>query len=302
MDLDRLEEFSAVARLGSIKLAARELGISPATLSARIIKFEKLLGTSLFHRSGSGLTLTEAGECLLPNAMEILRSYKRIQRDVRTIHEHSYNRLRIAITGSTLPMHLGPFLDRLNQDHPNIQIELLDDNRFGIVDGLLSGYVDLYFATVLEDFPCKGLSQNPIFSPTPHIVLPRSHRLADRTMISIRELDREQFLLYPCTAEPAIRDFQLRNLQDSGIHYTLYDSDTSVRFYKLLVPVGKGLLLRPTPMMDTPPNTVCIPVTDLPHSVTTCFFYNETNPNPDVLAFARDFTKEVRQREHRQIL
>ena len=55
-------------------------------------------------------------------------------------------------------------------------------------------------------------------------------------------------------------------------------------------------------MMDTPPNTVCIPVTDLPHSVTTCFFYNETNPNPDVLAFARDFTKEVRQREHRQIL
>ena len=62
------------------------------------------------------------------------------------------------------------------------------------------------------------------------------------------------------------------------------------------------MLLRPTPMMDTPPNTVCIPVTDLPHSVTTCFFYNETNPNPDVLAFARDFTKEVRQREHRQIL
>ena len=170
------------------------------------------------------------------------------------------------------------------------------------MDGLLSGYVDLYFASVLEHFHCKGLSQNRILRSTPHVVLPRSHRLSDRTMISIRELDREQFLLYPRTAESANRDFQLLNLQDSGIHYTLYDSDTSVRFYKLLVPVGKGLLLRPTPMMDTPPNTVCIPVTDLPHQATTCFFYNETNPNPDVLAFARDFTKEVCQREHRQVL
>lgn len=302
MDLDRLTEFSVVARLGSIKLAARELGLSPATLSARIIKFEELLGTPLFLRNGSGLTLTAAGECLLPNALEILRSYKKIQRDVRAIHEHRYNRLRIAITGSNLPIHLGPFLDRLNLDHPNIQIELLDDNRYGIADGLLSGFVDLYFAPVLDDFSCKGLSQNPILSPAPHIVLPRSHRLADRTMISIRELDREQFLLYPRTAESAIREFQLRNLQDSGIHYTLYDSDTSARFYKLLVPMGKGLLLRPTPMMDTPPNAVCIPVSDLPHPATTCFFYNETNPNPDVLAFANDFTKEVRKREHRQIL
>lgn len=302
MDFDRLEEFTVVARLGSIKLAAQELGLSPATLSARINRFEEHLGMPLFFRNISGLTLTTAGECLLPHAKEILLSYHKIQRDVRTVHEHSYNRLRIAITGSNLPIHLGPFLDRLNLDHPNIRIELLDDTRYGIVDGLLSGYVDLYFAPVLEGFPCKGLSKNPILSSTPYIVLPRSHRLADRTMVSIRELDREQFLLYPRTAESAIRDFQLRNLQDSGIHYTLYDSDNSARFYKLLVPVGKGLLLRPTPMMDIPPNAVCIPVTDLPHMATICFFYDETNPNPDVLAFAKDFSKEVRQHGHRQIL
>ena len=126
--------------------------------------------------------------------------------------------------------------------------------------------------------------------------MPRGHRLANRTMVSIRELDREQFILYPPTAESAIRDFQLRNLQDSGIHYTLYDGDTSTLFYKLLVPVGKGLLLRPTPMMDVPPNAVCLPITGLPHPATMCFFFDKANPKADVQAFARDFpnfAKEV---------
>lgn len=132
-----------------------------------------------------------------------------------------------------------------------------------------------------------------------------AHHLADRTMVSIRELDREQFILYPPTAESAIRDFQLCNLQDSGIHYTLYDGDTSTLFYKLLVPIGKGLLLRPTPMMDVPPNAVCLPVTGLPHPATMCFFFDKANPKADVQAFARDFpnfAKEVAKREHRQAL
>ena len=124
-------------------------------------------------------------------------------------------------------------------------------------------------------------------------------------MVSIRDLDGEQFILYPRTAEPANRDFQLRNLKDSGIRYTVYDSDTASVFYKLLVPVGKGILLRPMPMMDVPPNAVCLPVTGLPHQATTCFFYDKANPKEDVLAFARDFprfAKEVSGREHRKAL
>ena len=119
---------------------------------------------------------------------------------------------------------------------------------------------------------------------------------APSSVISIRELDGEQFILYPKTAEPAIRDFQLKNLRDSSIRYTLYESDTSVLFSKLLVPIGKGLLLY-THTLDLPPNTVCIPVTDLPYHASICFFYLKGSTNPDVTAFVKDylaFTKEVK--------
>ena len=303
MDFERLAEFAAIAKYGSIKKAALELGISSATLSARMIRFEQHLGTPLFIRTADAMVLTAAGEQLLPSAAEILTNYRRLQAEMAAAHEHAYHQLRIAICGSNLPLNLGPFLDQLNLTYPGIQLEIMDDSRYGILDGLQSGAVDIYFAPVMDDFIHKGLAKVPVSTSNQYVILPRNHPAADRTMVSIRELDGEQFILYPRTAESSIRDFQLRNLKDSGIRYSVYDSDTSAVFNKLLVPVGKGILLRPMPMIDMPPNAVCIPVTDLPHRATTCFFFDKMNPTDDVLAFARDFPKfaqEVGKREHRK--
>ena len=305
MDFERLAEFAAISKYGSIKKAALELGISSATLSARLIRFEEHLGTPLFCRSGESMTLTPAGQQLLPSALEILASYRKMHLEMQAAQEHSYHQLRIAICGTNLPLYLGPFLDQLNLSNPGIRIEIFDDSKYSIVEGLQSGAIDIYFAPVMEDFAPKGLSKNPVAFSTQFVIMPRNHRLAERTMVSIRELDGEQFLLYPRTAESAIRDFQLRNLNDAGIRYTTYDGDTSAIFYKLLVPVGKGLLLRPTPMMDLPPNTVAIPVSDLKHPATSCFFYDKANTKADVLAFAKDFpkfAKEVSKRDHRPAL
>jgi len=64
--------------------------------------------------------------------------------------------------------------------------------RYGIVDGLQSGAVDIYFAPVMSDFAPKGLVKVPVSTSSQYVILPRHHRLADRIMVSIRELDGEQ--------------------------------------------------------------------------------------------------------------
>lgn len=301
MDLERLEEFVAIAEHGTLKEASSVLGLSVATLSARLIRFEEHLGIPLFQRTGNAMVLTDGGRHLLPNAMEILSQYQTIRQDMHRAKEHSYHKLRIAVTGFSLPLHLGPFLDVLILNHPHMQLELLDDSSCGIADGLSSGEVDLYFGPVLDEPIPKNLLRHTIGSPGEFVLLPKSHPLADRSMISIRELDGECFIQYPQTAESAIRDFQLRNLRDSGIRHTIYDSGTSVLFSKLLVPIGKGLLLY-THTIDLPPNTVCIPVTDLPHHASLCFFCHRNSTNPDVAAFVKDylaFAKEMARYEHR---
>lgn len=304
MDLERLSEFVAIAQEGNLKKAAFRLDISVATLSARLIRFEEHLGTRLFHRTGAAMVLTDSGKHLLPHALEILGQYEALRQNMQRSQEHSYHKLRIAVTGSSLPLHLGPFLDQLNLKYPAMQLDLLDDSTYSIIDGLSSGEVDLYFSPVSDGPVPRNLVCQFIAYPGEYVFLPRTHPLADRSMVSIRELDGECFIPYPKTAEPAIRNFQLNNLRDSGIRYSLYESGTSLLFNKLLVPIGKGLILY-THLMDAPPNTVCIPVTDLPHHASICFFYSKTNPNPDVQAFVTDYlayAKEVSRFEHRKNL
>ena len=89
MDFERLEEFALVAQHGSIKKAALELGISSATLSARLIRFEEHLGTPLFIRKADAMVLTAAGEQLLPSAQEIVASYQGLRKSMHSDQDHS---------------------------------------------------------------------------------------------------------------------------------------------------------------------------------------------------------------------
>lgn len=305
MDLERLAEFAAAARCGSLKALSQETGVPAATLSARLRSFEKELGMELFNRSGSGLELTEAGERLLPSAEEILENLRQLRSELREAERHKYSRLRIGITGSGLPLYLGPFLDELNLKYPDISLELIDDSQFSIEEGLRTGAVDIYFASVMRDFEIPGMTKTTVAASSQYVLLPRFHRLANRTALSIRELDGEAFIPYPCTRESCLRDFQFRNLEAAGIRYRIYESETSPLFYKLLVPIGKGAILSPRDVMDLPPNTVCIPVSDIPYPAAPCFFYDRASLNEEAEAFVRDyviFAKEAHRREHRAAL
>lgn len=193
----------------------------------------------LFRRSPSGIVLTQAGERLLPSAEEILEDLRQLRYELREAERHRYRRLRIAVTGSGLPLYLGPFLDELNLRYPDMSLELFDDTRFSIEDGLRSGAVDIYFAPVMSEFEIPGLTKTTVAASSQYVLMSRSHRLAYRNTVSLKELDGESFVLYPRTKESSIRDFQLCNLKASGITYKVYESETSPLFYKLLVPIGK---------------------------------------------------------------
>lgn len=301
MDLNRLKEFTVIAKYLRINKAAEELNLPSATLAARLRSFEKSLGMELFHHSGHSLVLTEAGNRLLPNALEIISDCSDLTESLQITSRHHYKRLRLAVAGGGLPLYLGPFLDKLNNHFPSLQLDLMDDNLISIEEGLLSGEVDVYFASVMEDFSLEGIEKCPVAVSNQYVLLPRQHQLSGRNYISIRELDGDCFILYPETKEPCIREFQLKNLQASGIRYSIYGGQTASAFSKLLVPIGKGLILSPTLAMDLPPNTVCVSISDLPRPATPCYFYLRNTDNPETLAFIRDFNafiKEARINEH----
>lgn len=68
---DDVQVFLSVARQGTLSGAGAALAVNPSTVHRRLAAFEAALGTRLFDRSPSGLTLTAAGEAALPLAEQI---------------------------------------------------------------------------------------------------------------------------------------------------------------------------------------------------------------------------------------
>lgn len=60
------------------------------------------------------------------------------------------------------------------------------------------GEVDIYFASVMRDFEIPGLTKTTVTASSQYLLLPRFHRLANRTTVSLRELDGSA--LYPTPA------------------------------------------------------------------------------------------------------
>ena len=66
-----LRHFLAISRAGSLSGAAKSLHCVPSNVSARLRQLEEQLGGSLFRRQAQRLSLTPAGERLLPHAEQL---------------------------------------------------------------------------------------------------------------------------------------------------------------------------------------------------------------------------------------
>lgn len=127
-DWDDLRFFLAVARKGSIRGAAAQLGVNHSTVSRRIDAYENKLGTRLFERLPAGYFITSAGE-------EMFRSAALVEAEVDTIDRHVIGRdaqlsglLRVTLTDSMAQKLLMPDLVEFIELHPAIELDLITSN------------------------------------------------------------------------------------------------------------------------------------------------------------------------------
>ena len=80
-----MRQISVIARHGHMTRAAEELGVTQPALSAAVRKLEEELGTPLFHRTGHGVELTEAGRVFIEHAGITLRAAEGTKEAVRSL-------------------------------------------------------------------------------------------------------------------------------------------------------------------------------------------------------------------------
>jgi DNA-binding transcriptional LysR family regulator len=147
MELYQVRAFVTVARLGHVTKAADALCVTQPAVTAQIKGLESSLGVALFDRGGSRLTLTRAGERLLPQAEALLAAGHDLLGSARRMQGELTGRIELGMPGESAEfLRVAGIAAGVQRDLPLVELatrsaaagELLDLARGGVLTGVLS--------------------------------------------------------------------------------------------------------------------------------------------------------------------
>lgn len=145
-----LRYVAAVAQLGSVQAAAREVSISASAIDRHILLLEEDLGVPLFERLPRGMRLTAAGELLLALSQRWKADLNRTLSDIKHLQGVSHGHLRLAAMDSHTNGFLPEFVMAVAQQHPGVVLEVDIVSPDEAVQRLREGEVDLAIAFNLK--------------------------------------------------------------------------------------------------------------------------------------------------------
>jgi DNA-binding transcriptional LysR family regulator len=135
---DHLRTFEAVARLGSLTLAARALGLSQSSVSRHVSRLEQSAGSPLFMREAP-VRLTLRGEALLDAVRPMVDAALAASTALVAAPE-LVGEVTITTVGEVLRWQLAPRIAEFTRANPQIRLRILSDNR---VSSLAAGDADV---------------------------------------------------------------------------------------------------------------------------------------------------------------
>jgi DNA-binding transcriptional LysR family regulator len=181
-----LRYVSAVAELGSVQAAAREVSISASAIDRQILLLEEDLGLPLFERLPRGMRLTAAGELLLALSQRWKADLNRTLSDIQHLQGVDQGQIRVAAMDSHANGFLTGFVQAVAKQYPGIvlEIEILSPDE--ATHKLLHGETDI--AVVFNLKPQREI--NLVWSAELPLgcVMATTHPLAARATVSLKDV------------------------------------------------------------------------------------------------------------------
>lgn len=143
MKLEQLRSFETVARVGTFTRAAAELFVAQPSLSRQISALEAELGTELFRRAPSGVSLTAAGEVLLPIARRMLGDALTAREQLDALAGLRRGSIRLGAPPTLCVSLVADVLAAFRAAHPGIELHIVEGGSRFLVDALDEGALDL---------------------------------------------------------------------------------------------------------------------------------------------------------------
>lgn len=190
MEFRKILYFLKVAENCSFRKAARELYISPQSLSRQIRELEEVLGYPLFFRNTARVELTDKGRAVYGRFAGLRDEWENAWRD--SVEDQN---VKFAFFPG-IPKNgvLEQLIHTITKQHQDWNVELFAMDTPEIKTGIESGQLDLALTVFHKGENYDGYRMIPIVKKDAYVCMPADHPLADKPEISLEELYKTKVL------------------------------------------------------------------------------------------------------------
>ncbi|MDO5643549.1 MAG: LysR family transcriptional regulator [Paracoccus sp. (in: a-proteobacteria)] len=194
----------AVAEYLSFHRAAKSLGVSQPSVSARIRTLEEDLGVRLFERNTRGVRLTEAGRLFVERVSVGVDQLNYAVKTAGMAASGECGRLRIGIHALIPRSFLAELIGQYREAHPGIEVEITEGTARDAIMQLRADRLDVAFVAGSPEL--SDCHTRPIWTEQLVAVLPERHQLATQPVITWADLVGETFLVRQGGTGPQVHD------------------------------------------------------------------------------------------------
>ncbi len=193
LELRELRGFHSVARTGNFGRAARELNIGQPNVSYQVQKLEQELGTQLVIRHRRGVTLTQAGSCLMER-LDVILGLLNAPLEAEATPERTTGTVSVALPPELAPLLVPLLLEECEERWPHVTLAIREGTSASLEEWVLDRRVDV---AVLQDPPALDeLTVEPVVTERLGLVSGvRTIRLDGADAVRVRQLGELQLIL-----------------------------------------------------------------------------------------------------------
>ena len=190
MTIRHLKVFTAVADMGGMSAAAKELHVSQPTVSQAVAELERYYGVKLFERLSQKLYLTKEGELMLSFSRHILDSFDQMEEAMNQAGKRTNLRIGCSVTVGTCLIY--DILDKARSKMPDLHFSVVVANSSDIERAILCNEVDL--GIVEGILKSRDLTSIPVCEDELVVICGRSHPLAKKKTITLDMLSGQEYI------------------------------------------------------------------------------------------------------------
>ncbi|TCC49119.1 LysR family transcriptional regulator [Kribbella capetownensis] len=197
MQLHQLTYFVAVADTRHFTHAAELMRVAQPSVSQQVRALERDIGAELFHRIRGNLSLTEAGETLLPIARRILAETDAAYQAVRELDQLGRGRVRLGAPPSLCTGLLPTMLAGFRKVYPGIDLTLRESGSRDLQNDVSEGLLDLAMIVDSRRRDRSQLATKPLFVEELVVISAKSRpRPVRRARMKIVDLEDRPLVMF----------------------------------------------------------------------------------------------------------